>query len=73
MTVQDAEYTALGKALLEELVVRAGLRQAHEGLQAEPIAIELAFTVRTDRDGRALQISHERIGAPPLELRIDLD
>ena len=71
--MHDDDYGALGKALLEELVVKAGLRQAHENLTAGPVTINLTFTVSTDGDDRALHIRHERIGAPPLELRIDLE
>ncbi len=73
MNDQPSDYAAFGEALLEELIVQAGLRQAHDGLQNEPMTISLDFTVSTDREQPALLIRRDRIGHPLLELRIDLE
>lgn len=65
-------YQLLGEALLEEIVVRAGLDQA----QAPPrdaVPVSLSFVVSADAETGQLVIRGERVGGAPLELRFDLD
>lgn len=68
----NTTYLALGEALLEELIVRAGLKQAHDVPLGPEVEVALNFTVRSDGD-HALVIRTERIGHAPLELRVNLE
>lgn len=68
----NATYLALGEALLEELIVRAGLKQAHESPGAKELEVALNFTITSDGT-HALVIRSDRIRHAPLELRVNLE
>ena len=65
-------YQRLGEAVLEEIVVRAGLDQAQTAPR-DAVPVALHFVVSADAEDRRLVIRGERIGQAPLELRFDLD
>lgn len=65
-------YQRLGEAVLEEIIVRAGLDQPHAAA-AGAVPVALQFVVSADAGDRAVRIRGERLGQAPLELRIDLD
>ncbi len=64
-------YQWLGEALLEEIVVRAGLDQAQAPSQ-DSVPVTLHFVVTADAEDGCLVIRGDRIGQAPLELRLDL-
>ena len=64
-------YQRLGEALLEEIVVRAGLDQA-QAPSPDPVSVALHFVVSADREDGRLVIRGDRIGQAPLEVRLDL-
>jgi len=71
MSDRDDTYQRLGEAVLEEIVVRAGLEQA----QAEPresVSVALTFIVSAEAEENRLVIRGDRVGQTPLELRIQL-
>lgn len=72
MDDQHTGYAVLGEALLQELLVRAGLTHARMPRGGEPLEVSLDFRISADRN-HALVISSDRIGNTPLELRIDLE
>lgn len=69
---QETAYATLGRAVLDELLTRAGLDQARAPSGAA-VAVALQFTLQAHEHPPALTISSERIGQPALELRIDLE
>ena len=64
-------YQRLGEALLEEIVVRAGLDQARAP-SSDPVSVALHFVVSAEREAGHLVIRGDRIGQAPLEVRLDL-
>ena len=62
-------YRALGEAVVQALVLNAGLQQAKDPA-VDSVSVELVFDLRADTAGRSLLIRHERVADPPLELRI---
>ena len=71
MDDQAAAYQELGEVLLEEVLVRAGLDQAHAG-QGDEIRLALDFVVSVDAERGQLVIRVKRIGQSAFELRLDL-
>ncbi|MDE0348574.1 MAG: hypothetical protein OXM56_02535 [Gammaproteobacteria bacterium] len=69
MDDNSAAYQALGEAVVQAIVLNAGLMQAKDP-SVESVSVELAFDLRADPAGRSLLIRHERVADPPLELRI---
>ncbi len=61
----------LGEAVLEEILVRAGLDQPQPS-PGDAVPVSLQFIVRADPETGALVISGERVNQPPLELRVRL-
>ncbi len=61
----------LGEVALEEILVRAGIDQAHDALGDE-IPVALNFRVGVDPEQNQLVIRGERLGQAPLELRLAL-
>lgn len=62
-------YRALGEAVVQAIVLNAGLKQAKDP-SVQPVSVELVFGLRADTAGRNLLIRHERVADPPLELRV---
>ena len=62
-------YQALGEAVVQAIVLNAGLAQAKDP-SVESVSVDLAFDLRSDTAGQCLLIRHERVAEPPLELRI---
>lgn len=62
-------YRALGEAVVQALVLNAGLQQAKDPA-VDSVSVELVFDLRADTAGRSLLIRHERVAEAPLELRI---
>ncbi len=69
-TNQDA-YLALGEAIFEQLVVRAGILQG-QSPTASGVHLPLEFEVRSDADTNSIVVSSERVGSAPLELQVQL-
>lgn len=62
-------YRALGEAVVQAIVLNAGLKQAKDP-SVDSVSVDLVFELRPDPTGRRLLIRHERVAEPPLELRI---
>ena len=62
-------YRALGEAVVQAIVLNAGLMQAKDP-SVESVSVDLVFDVRADTTSRSLLIRHERVAEPPLQLRI---
>ena len=62
-------YRALGEAVVQAIVLNAGLTQAKDP-SMDSVSVELVFDLRADPAGRSLLIRHERVADPPLELRV---
>ncbi len=71
MSDLEETYARLGEALLEEIVVRAGLDQAQTP-SSDAVSVALHFLVSADIDEGRLVIRGERIGQAPVEVRLDL-
>lgn len=69
-TNQDA-YLALGEAIFEQLVVRAGILQGQTPA-ASAIHLSLEFEVRSEADNNSIVVCSERVGATPLKLQVQL-
>lgn len=67
---QDA-YLALGEAVLEQLVVRAGILQGQTPA-ASSLHLSLEFEVASDADNNSIVVCCERVGSTPLELQVQL-
>jgi len=70
--MSDRDAAELGQAILEELVVQAGLTQARAPEGETEVRLTLNFVVRADAELRALHVQCERVGQTPLEIRLDL-
>ena len=64
-----AAYQALGEAVVQAIVLNAGLIQAKDP-SVDSVSVDLVFDLRSDTAGQGLLIRHERVAEPPLELRI---
>ncbi len=71
MDDQVIAYQDLGEAILEEVLVRAGIDQARTA-QGKELRLALDFVVSVDAESDQLVIRGERIGQSPLEVRLDL-
>ena len=72
-TVDDPviAYQDLGEAILDEVLVRAGIDQGRSPGDAE-IRLALDFVVSVDEEQNHLVIRSERIGQSALELRLEV-
>lgn len=61
----------LGEVVLEEVLVRAGIDQAHSA-PADELRLALEFVVGVDAERDQLVIRGTRLGQSPFELRLDL-
>ena len=75
MTMQDEAHSRaqFGAAVLEEVIVRAGLQHARAQTATEPLQVSLEFLLSTDAEAPAVLVRLPRTGQEPLELRIELD
>ena len=64
-----AAYRALGEAVVQAIVLNAGLIQAKDP-SVDSVSVDLVFDLRSDTTSQCLLIRHERVAEPPLELRI---
>ena len=71
MDDQVIAYQDLGEAILEEVLVRAGIDQARTA-QGDEIRVALDFLVSVDAERDQLVIRGERIGQSAFELRLAL-
>ena len=72
MDDQVIAYQDLGEAILEEVLVRAGVDQARAA-QGDEIRTTLDFLVTVDTERDQLVIRGERIGQSAFELRLALE
>ena len=71
MDDQVSAYQELGEVVLEEVLVRAGIDQAHSA-RGDEIRLALEFVVGVDAERGQLIVRGERIGQPAFELRLAL-
>ncbi len=64
-----AAYQELGEAMVQAIVLNAGLAQAKDP-SVDSVSVDLAFKLRSDTAGQCLLITHERVAEPLLQLRI---
>jgi len=64
-----AAYQALGEAVVQAIVLNAGLAQAKDP-SVDSVSVDLAFNLRADTAGQSRRITHGRVAEPPLQLRI---
>ena len=70
MNTNQEAYLALGEAIFEQLVVRAGILLGQTPT-ASAIHLSLEFEVRSEADN-SIVLSSERVGSTPLELQVQL-
>jgi hypothetical protein len=71
MSGNQEAYQALGEAILEQLVVRAGILQGQTPA-VRALQVALNFEIASDANGESIVISCERVGSAPLELQLQL-
>jgi len=64
-------YELLGEMVLEEILVQAGIQQAHDPGGAD-IRVELAFVVAVDAGTDRVLVHGNRLGRPPLRIHLDV-
>ncbi|MDE0272860.1 MAG: hypothetical protein OXP11_16845 [Gammaproteobacteria bacterium] len=69
MDNNTSAYQALGEAVVQAIVLNAGLAQAKDP-SVDSVSVDLVFKLRPDTVGQCLLITHERVAEPPLQLRI---
>jgi hypothetical protein len=71
MNDEDTDYQLLGRAIVEELLLSAGLAQAKQP-SADSIQVGLTFAITADADRGCLKIRWERIGSPPIDIQLGM-
>ena len=69
MNDDETDYQSLGRAIVEELLLSAGLAQAKRP-SADSVEVGLSFDITADTDRACLKIRWERIGNEPMEIEI---
>jgi hypothetical protein len=71
MNTENTDYASLGRALVEELLLNAGLAQAKRPSD-DSVHVDLTFHVTADADRNCLKIHWQRIGNPPVEIELGM-